>query len=165
MNYLKRFFIFLFLLLFISCNDIVKGKDNHQLTEDSKAVQVQLIDSLGIIALSVPLQYDTSFSWIHYSDCGKPCDEQKYRFQPKVFPVLKETGWIWDEPKDSIERFTISHTLYFPFHEGDTAKNLERHSRLKESLFSNQDKLSIVFDTVQKINDRYFSIIAMEKSD
>lgn len=157
---------FLFLSLLISCNDVAKDKDTHPLPENSKPVQVQLVDSLGIITLSVPLRYDTSFSWIHYSDCGKPCDEQKYRFQPKELPITKESGWIWlGEPKDSIDRFTISHSSHVPFHDGDTAKNFARHHHLKEQLMRDPQSLPIVFDTIQKINDRYFSIIGVEKFD
>lgn len=157
---------FLFLSLLISCNNVAKDKNTRSLPENSKAVQVQLVDSLGVITLSVPLRYDTSFSWIHYSDCGKPCDEQKYRFQPKELPITKESGWIWlGEPKDSIDRFTISHSSHISFHDGDTAKNLTRHNHLKEQLISDPQNLPIVFDTIQKITDRYYSIIGVEKFD
>lgn len=164
-NNMNRLFITITLFFTLACNDVSVNKSHAQMTEASKPVQMQLVDSLGVVTFSIPVKYDTSFSWVHYSDCGKPCDEQKYRFQPKALPVLKESGWIWDEAKDSIERFTISHTLYIPFHEGDTAKNFGRHSHQKEQLLSNPDNSPIVFDTIQKINDRYYSIIAMEKSD
>ena len=72
---------------------------------------------------------------------------------------------MWMEPKDSAERFTISHTMDFSFHEGDTAKNTIRHNHLKEQLISNPQNPPIIFDTIQKINGRYYSIFAMEKSD
>jgi hypothetical protein len=162
---MNRLFIIILATFFISCNDVAEKKGTYLLPDNSKAVKVQLLDSLGIINFSVPPRYDTSFSWIHYSDCGKPCDEQKYRFQPKELFLLKESGWIWTEPKDSIDRFTISHTLDYPFHDGDTAKNIVRHNHLKEQLESNPQNPPIIFDTIQKINDRYFSIITMEKSD
>lgn len=154
------------LILFVSCNDAQSDRALHETSKNSKAVRVQLIDSLGTIMLSIPIRYDTSFSWVHYSDCGKPCDEQKYRFQPKELPIVKESGWIWSEkPMDSIDRFTISHTKYFPFHNGDTTKNLIRHNHLKEQLLSTSPGLPIIFDTIEKIYDRYYSIMAMEKSD
>jgi hypothetical protein len=162
---MNRLFIIILATFFISCNDVAEKKGTYLLPDNSKALKVQLLDSLGIINFSVPPRYDTSFSWIHYSDCGKPCDEQKYRFQPKELFLLKESGWIWTEPKDSIDRFTISHTLDYPFHDGDTAKNIVRHNHLKEQLKSNPQNPPINFDTIQKINDRYFSIITMEKSD
>lgn len=164
-NNMKRLLIASILFSVLACNDVSSDKSHAQITEDFKSVQMQLIDSLGMITFSVPIKYDTSFSWVHYSDCGKPCDEQKYRFQPKTLPMFKESGWIWDEAKDSVERFTISHTMYIPFREGDTAKNFGRHSHLKEQLLSNPDMPSIVFDTIQRINDRYYSVIAMEKTD
>lgn len=161
----RLFIIILLVVFFISCNDVAEKRDTPQLPRNSKTVELQLIDSLGQVNLSVPLRYDTSFSWVHYSDCGKPCNEQEYRFQPKNLPLIKESGWMWTEPKDSVDRLTISHSMDYPFHDGDTAKNIVRHAHLKEQLISNPQNPPIIFDTIQKINGRYFSIIAMEKSD
>jgi hypothetical protein len=161
----RLFIIILLVVFFISCNDVAEKRDTPQLPRNSKTVELQLIDSLGQVNLSVPLRYDTSFSWVHYSDCGKPCNEQEYRFQPKNLPLIKESGWMWTEPKDSVDRLTISHSMDYPLHDGDTAKNIVRHAHLKEQLISNPQNPPIIFDTIQKINDRYFSIIAMQKSD
>jgi hypothetical protein len=161
----RLFIIILLVVFFISCNDVAEKRDTPQLPRNSKTVELQLIDSLGQVNLSVPLRYDTSFSWVHYSDCGKPCNEQEYRFQPKNLPLIKESGWMWTEPKDSVDRLTISHSMNYPFHDGDTAKNIVGHAHLKEQLISNPQNPPIIFDTIQKNNGRYFSIIAMEKSD
>ena len=158
--------LFTLLVLFISCNYAPPDKRLPETLSSTKTVNVELIDSLGTITLSIPKKYDTSFSWVQYSDCGKPCDKQKYRFQPKYLPIVKESGWMWaDNPSDSIDQFTISHSKYFPFHDGDTAKNLIRYNNFKEVLLTKSPGFSIVFDTIEKINDRYYSIIAMEKSD
>ncbi len=162
---MNRLYIIIFFVFFTSCNDVTDKQATSQHPEGSKAIQVRLIDSLGMINLSIPLRYDTSFSWVHYSDCGKSCDEQKYRFQSKNLRLLKESGWIWQEAKDSVDRFTISHTLDFPFHDIDTAKNILIHNNLKGQILSNDVSTSLVFDTIEKINDRYFSIIAIQKSD
>ena len=162
---MNRSLLIILTLSFISCRDISTDKANAHLPENSKTIQLQLIDSLGTITLSVPVRYDTSFSWTHYSDCGKPCDEQNYRFQPKTIPVFKESGFTWDEPKDSVERLTINHKSDIPFYEGDTAKDLGRSGRLKSQFLFYPDSLTVVLDTIQRINDRYYSIIAMEKSD
>lgn len=161
---MNHLFIIIFLVFFISCNNVTEKKRNSELPENSKAVQLTLVDSLGMVNFFVPIRYDTAFSWLHYSDCGKPCDEQKYRFQPKELPLIKESGWMWNEPKDSVDRFTISHTMGFPFYNGDSAKNTIRHNNLKKQLISNQQNPTIIFDTIQRINDRYYSIFEMEKS-
>jgi hypothetical protein len=131
----------------------------------SRTVQIKLIDSLGIITLDVPSRYDTSFEWVNRSDCGKPCDEQKYRFQPKNLPILKESGWITTYPKDSIDQFTITHSSYFPFRNYEASKNVDRHNDIKSNLLSDIVNPPIVFDTIQKINNKYFSIFVMEKPD
>jgi hypothetical protein len=161
-----RLFITIAFLLFAACKQVPVKVGTLPIPNNSRIVHVKLIDTLGTVALAVPARYDTFFSWIDYSDCGKPCDEQKYRFQPKNLRITKETGWFWlGEPKDSVERFTISHSGYFPFHNGDTAKNLIQHNYLKAELKSDPSNPPIVFDTIEKINDRYYSIIAMEKTD
>lgn len=49
---------------------------------------------------------------------------------------MKESGWMWTEPKDSVDQLTISHSMDYPFHEGDTAKNIVRHSHFTEQLIS-----------------------------
>jgi len=153
------------LFLFIACKE-APIQSVGALPSNSKPVDVQLVDTLGAVALSVPIRYDTSFSWIDHSDCGKPCDMHKYRFQPKSLKITKESGWIWlGGPKDSIESFTISHSGYFPFHNGDTAKNLVQHNHIKAELVSDPANPPIVFDTIEKIGDRYYSIIEMERSD
>lgn len=154
--------------LFIGCNGSL-DKDKSQrkkIADDSKFIELPLLDSLGLISFNIPLRYDTNFSWIYRSDCGKPCESQMYRFQSKELPITKESGWLWlGEPKDTVDRFTISHSKYIIFYDGDTAKNIIRHNHIKEELASNSANPKIVFDTIQKINDRYFSIIQMENTD
>src|SRR6185369_9976850 len=135
------------------------------LPKNSKSVQVRLIDSLGVITLSIPNRYDTNFSWTHYSDCGKPCNYQKYRFQPTSFLIFKESGFIWKQPKGFVDRLTISHSGYFPFHDGDSTSIFTGHNHFLEMVKTDPIYPPIIFDTIQKINDRYFSIIAMERSD
>src|SRR6185312_4147553 len=72
--------------------------------------------------------------------------------------------WL-GEPKDSVDRFTISHSGDFSFHKVDTAKDFVRHEHLKSQLASDPSNPSIIFDTIEKINDRYYSIFAMQRSD
>ncbi|MBS1631286.1 MAG: hypothetical protein JST10_01805 [Bacteroidetes bacterium] len=117
--------------------------------------------------MTLPIRYDTSFTWTHYSDCGKPCEKIKYRSQPKTLPITKESGWIWlGEPKDSIERFTIVHSGYFPFHDkDDTSFIFKVHEHRKADIIQSPDTYKIKSDTVEKIGDRYFSIIAVDLYD
>ena len=135
--------------------------------ETSKIVNVKLIDSLGSVAITLPARYDTAFSWTDNSDCGKPCAQEKYRFQPKSLRVTKESGFLWlGEPKDSIERFTISHSGYFPFHEGFDSSNIFKiHQYRKKDMAQDPRSYKIKSDTVEKIGDRYFSIIVIDLYD
>ena len=159
-------FIVIACIFFASCKE-TSGKGAGLLVPPkSKIVQVELIDTLGTVILAVPDRYDTSFEWIDHSDCGKACDQQKYRYQPSGLRITKESGFVWlGEPKDSVDRLTISHSGYFPFHNGDTAKDFAGHEHLKSQLTSDPSNPPIIFDTIEKINDRYYSIFAMRRSD
>lgn len=157
--------LILLTLLGSACTQHPTSENTKLVPEFSRKVQLRLVDSLGVVNVSVPDRYDTSFRWVHYSDCGMPCNEVKYRFQPKALPINKETGWIYSEPNDSIDQFTVMHSQHITFSADDTLRNDIRHARLKDQLKSDSQNLPIVFDTILNINDRYFSIIAMEKSD
>lgn len=135
--------------------------------ENSKIVITKLADSLGNMTMSLPKRYDTSFTWTHYSDCGKPCEKIKYRSQPKTLPITKESGWLWfGEPKDSIERFTIVHSGYFPFYDNDdTSYIFKVHKHQKADIIQSPETYKIKSDTVEKIGDRYFSIITIDLYD
>lgn len=135
--------------------------------EISKITVTKLMDSLGSVSVTLPLRYDTSFSWTNHSDCGKPCDKIEYRMQPKSLKITKETGWFWlGEPKDSIERFTIIHSGYFPFRETDDTSVISKfHQYQKAIVVESPNSHKIKSDTVEKIGDRYFSIITIDLFD
>ena len=163
-----RIFAFNFILLFISaCNyklevDLVKVP-----LEDLQIIQIKLVDSLGHVSITLPTRYDTSFYWTDYSDCGKPCNTIKYRSQSSSLPITKESGWIWlSEPKDSIERFTVFHSGYFPFHNIDDSSFISKfHQHHKEQVLGNPDTYKINSDTLEKIHDKHFSIISIDLYD
>jgi len=151
------------LFLIVACN---APTVNEQRTESSKNVQIKLVDSLGQVTLSVPDRYDTVLSWVNHSDCGKPCDEQEYRCQPKTLAITKESGFFWrGEPKDSVDRFTISHSSYIRYRSDDTEMDSLRHKYLKLQIVNNSDSPVIVYDTIEKVGDRYFSIFVIQRSD
>jgi len=134
--------------------------------EIPKITTTNLRDSLGSASFSIPASFDTSFTWTNQSDCGKPCDHEQYRFQPKTLPVFKESGFYYDIPDILIDQFTIIHSGYFPFHSGaDTSKNFARHNHFKSRISSEEYNGKIVSDNIEKIYDRYFSIIYMTGFD
>lgn len=163
MKYLPLYLIF----ILCSCkNSPVKDK-THSPAGDIQSVNIELADSLGHLSLNLPSRYDTSFTWTDHSDCGKPCDKIKYRYQPRIAKVSKETGWIqlW-ELTDSIEWFTVSHSGHFPFHdELDSNFITSYHKKKRESLIRDPAIHLIKSDWVEKIADRYFSIFIIDLSD
>lgn len=150
-----------------SCNYYYQGDTIHLPPEKSSIKVIKLVDSLGSITFSIPIRYDTTFIWTQYSDCGKPCDKIKYRLQPKSLKITRESGFYWKgEPKDSIERFTIVHSGYFPFHDNtDSSSIFQLHLVKKQSIVNDPDTYKIRSDTVEKIGDRYYSIIVIDLYD
>ena len=162
---MKHYILILSILTFTACKSKKPTEISNEVLSNSKKITIKLIDSLGFVTCSVPNKYDTFFQWTNWSDCGKPCAHEQYRFQLKNYPIAKESGWFWEDPKDSIDRFTILHTSYFPFNDiTDTSnKVISMHAfPFKGRLSSNPINPPIIFDTIEKIKDRYFSIIIMD---
>jgi hypothetical protein len=139
----------------------------HRQSKNIKHVAIKLADSLGSVAIDLPARYDTFFTWTNHSDCGAPCNKIEYRYQPKSLHVTKESGFLWlDEQKDSIERFTIVHSGYLEFSEkDDSLAILLYHNFLTESVVNDPRTSKIKSDTLEKINDRFFSIITFDDYD
>ena len=159
--------ILIFSFLFISaCNYLSKEKTPP---EKSKTEKINLTDGLGSVSVLLPVRYDTTFTWIHYSDCGQPCEKRKYRFQPKDLPVNPETGYFYKIPNDSIEQFTIVHNPYIPVNDSDNTDDHDFiysfHDHKKYEVTHNPTLRIIAADTIEKIGDRYFSIIVIDKYD
>jgi hypothetical protein len=161
---MRIFLLILSITFFIACNNISKVDVVIPPPEKFQIHTIKLADSLGIVTMSLPLRYDTNFSWTHHSDCGSSCDRVKYRFQPKYLPINEESGWMWFDLKDSIDRFTIIHSGYFPFHNNlDSIYFTKLHQSEKENL--KQDTYKIKSDTIEKIGDHYFSIFVIDLYD
>jgi hypothetical protein len=164
---MRLFLSILLVSFFIACNTISKVDPIIPSPENSRMQIIKLVDSLGSVTISLPSRYDTNFTWTHHSDCGSSCDKVKYRFQPKSLPISKESGWMWFDLKDSIERFTVIHSGYiYPFNgNSDTTVLHTSHRYQKEALLSQPGTYKIKSDTIEKIGDHYFSIFMIDLYD
>jgi len=141
-------------------------KNDRSLMPDVKAQTINLVDSLGRIEISLPIRYDTFLKWVDYSDCGKPCNQQKYRFQPKNIPVSQESGFIWKgDLVDAVDRLTISHSQYIPFEILDTGLDLVRDKHWMGQEMAALPNFKVNLDTIECIKDRCFSVFAMQIDD
>jgi len=142
-----------------------KNGTTEDLPDNSKPVTIALLDSLGTAFFYIPVRFDTSFRWTNISDCGKPCNHEQYRYQPKTLPIFKESGFYYEIPDIAISQFTIIHSGYFPFRDGDTSKIFDRNEHFKSRLSSDPYNGTISSNTVEKIGDRYYSIVYMQGFD
>ncbi|WPV68301.1 hypothetical protein [Chitinophaga sp. LS1] len=93
--------------------------------------KIPLGDSVGVITIQLPSQYDTAFSFVHY-EMGK--DYLMYRYQPKTLPL------------NNSDRLTVYLSID-KIH--DTAAAIHQ-------LFSRHEQLLI--DTTMNINGNQFYI-------
>lgn len=93
--------------------------------------KIPLGDSVGVITIQLPSQYDTAFSFVHY-EMGK--DYLMYRYQPKTLPL------------DNRDRLTVYLSIDKIY---DTAEAIHQ-------LFSRHEQLLI--DTTMNINGNQFYI-------
>jgi hypothetical protein len=160
---MRRFLILT--VLFVSCNYVSKDAA----PEPSNIKVINLQNGLGTVSVFLPVRYDTTFTWIHYSDCGRPCEKRKYRVQPKTLPLFQENGYRPALLHDSVEQFTIVHNPYIPAADIDNPDNQEFitlfHDHKKYGIIHDPDIRVIKSDTIEKIGDRYFSIIVVDKYD
>lgn len=148
---------FIALIFLISCTGKPHKEPAVILPENSKTVITTLRDSLGTVSFSIPARFDTFFTWTNHSDCGKPCDFEQYRFQPKALPIFEESGFTYAVPDIPTDQFTIIHSGYFSFsNENDSSKNLSQLEHFKDRLSIDPYNGSNLFGTVEKIDDRYF---------
>lgn len=164
---MNKLFIGIILLL-SACNNIPEVK-TPQIPANSKSVKVDLKGGLGVISLLLPDRYDTTFTWVHYSDCGKPCEKRKYRYQPKALPVFPETGYFYKPLSDSVDQFTIVHNPYIPTEDFDNPDDKEFmtsfHDHKKWNIIHDPSLQKITSDTIEKIGGRYFSVITIDMYD
>ena len=96
-------------------------------------------------------------------------EKRKYKFQPKILPAYPETGFHYKQLNDSIEQFTIVHNPYISPEDSDHTDNKEFitsfHDHKKFEIIHDPSLRNIASDTIEKIGNRYFSIIFIDNYD
>ncbi|MFZ1535318.1 MAG: hypothetical protein WAT14_14185 [Chitinophagaceae bacterium] len=146
-----------------SCRSTIK-KGTLSKPPNSRDTTITLKNSLGSILVAIPNRYDTFLVWTHFSDCSS-CGYEKYRFQSSKLPIGLESGWIWEDPRDSIDQLTIEHSQHIRISDSlPPTAIISLHERLLDETRSDpymyQDKNH--FDTIQEINGKKFSIITAD---
>jgi hypothetical protein len=152
--------------IFFSC--LTKLKEGGPLPlqiPDTKSVIIRLEDSLGEVRLTIPVDFDTSFRWIHHSDCSS-CGYKKYRLQPRSLPVHKESGWFYDLPKDSVEQLTVSYHQKVEIRNGTSENTIwDLHAAAKQELDAFTLSNKPICDTFLLVRNRPVSIVAFRGQD
>jgi hypothetical protein len=167
---MSRFLSTILAIVLISCTNKQSVNPRQDIIHDTKIISLSLSDSLGKVYLTLPNRYDTSVKWVHFGDCGRPCNYQKYMYQPKAvpLPLQLENGMYWRDSSEVIDRFTIEHRQQQvneyngnPKHLLQWTKALGQEDALAVRV-NDSIQLRIVFDTLQTIDDRPFAMVAYE---
>lgn len=165
MKKMNKYFFWLIVGLLAGCQGQSVEKKSSNLKSSTTVVLV-LADSLGTLTFEIPSRYDTLFSWVNHSDCGKPCDRQMYRYQPKGLPIKNESGFFdLTPPFDSVDQITISHSSWFRRHSSDSGISIGRHKSLEYHSKIQSQNMDLFRDTFFVANGRSFSIYEREKYD
>jgi hypothetical protein len=163
---MKKYSLWVIILFSIGCHEHADQVSKTPISGTEKPCVIRLVDSLGIITISIPNRYDTFFAWVNHSDCGKPCDRQMYRYQPERMPVQMESGFFPPPPlTDSVDEITISHSSWFHFLRTDSGINLGRHKSLEDHSRIESGDMKLFRDSLFAVDGRNFSVFARERSD
>ncbi|SFO77983.1 hypothetical protein SAMN05428949_6608 [Chitinophaga sp. YR627] len=149
--------ILLFVLFLSACCNI--KEEQLIIPAHSKKVVARLMDSLGTVTLYIPERFDTSFTWIHWSD-NSPSDLTKCRFQSKKDVIFKESGFFYEMREDSVDQLTISYPAHLSeIKDGHTAWIRQMNEQFRIfSATEGRKADEILIDTSFTVRDRLFSV-------
>ena len=163
-------YIFLSLLILALCifhdrhhQEAAPIQEIYEMPEGTRMVALKLKDSLGTVLLAIPNRYDTFYTWLHSIDCS-PCGDEQYRFQPEKLPIEMESGLYRYEYDriDSVDRYTIGHTMNTREPESDTSITIEQiRQNMKE--FYRAYRREITMDSIIRVGDRMFAVIILKQ--
>lgn len=120
---------------------------------------VDLRNDLGRLTILLPSRFDTTFTWIDFSD--NSCDDQyKYRYADSDYPLIQETGFIYELKEDSLFFFTISHLKITGCSNNKSEIEQDDLDLMvkRERVLNPQNKLT--FQKLLTINNRKYAVIA-----
>lgn len=149
-----RFLLYLIIVL-LACSCYAPG--HHQRT-----TTLVLKDNRGIIKMDLPPSWDTVLQWTHNSDCGLPCAEIKYRFQPKVFPVALENGFFYTKfPLDSVDQLTIIQEAEKQFTTDTLAAIIQFRENRRKAFLKDNYHAHFVIDTIVQVEKHLIPVVGV----
>ncbi len=159
---LSRYLLFSLLVIgiFSSCKFLNRDIDNDY--SGFKKVTVSLREDLADIILYIPDRYDTFIQWNDETDCIS-CGKTLYRFQPKLIPIHKNSGFIDTHLRiDSVEYLTIAHSTSISKSTTPSPDIYSLHSTQKRIYHSGMYRVNLISeDTVIIINQRPYSVFIL----
>lgn len=148
--------ILLYLIIVILACSCRSPKEHH------RATTLVLKDNRGIIKMDLPPGWDTALQWTHHSDCGLPCDQIKYRFQPKVFPIALEDGWMYTRsPHDSIEQLTVIQQAEMQVTK-DTLNDIRQfRENMRKMFLTDNYHAHFVIDTIMQVGKHLIPVVGV----
>lgn len=129
--------------------------------EPARNTTLVLKDNRGIIKMNLPSTWDTALQWKQNSDCSS-CDELKYRFQPKKFPIALERGSFYTRfPKDSIEQLTIIQSVEKRKIRYTLEDFKQDRSAMREYFLKENYHAKFVMDTICQVGTHFIAAVGV----
>jgi hypothetical protein len=163
---MKTYLLCLLPLALAACRDQPAAETHDVFWANTRPDSVVLKKELGTVYLRVPRAYDTLFTWIYPGDCGA-CGYIRYRFQPKQLRIYPSTSYFEtmdkNMPHDSVYQLTVYHQEFLGELKGKYSPATDSTDVIARNPKYIQENRSLVqrldFDTLEKINGRYFSVV------
>lgn len=130
-------------------------------------------DTLGIVSCVMPEEFDTTYKWVHTSDCTC-CDAVKYRSHSRKYKAITEDGFLHDSHLDSGFYFTISHYTHIAcdtskehFYKDSEATSAAYNKRFEQNIRELEELggTKVIFDTGRVINKNLYNIFYFTEKD
>ena len=118
---------------------------------------IKLENEIGEMRISLPPEFDTTYSWTNYTD--NICDDKEMmRFANSKYSLLQETGFIYLILPDSLYQFTVFQSRKSECEDKSIRIDKKYLEQCKEYLNANSLDASKELIEIRTINNRDFIV-------
>lgn len=129
------------------------------MTSEFVGKTIDLKNDLGQLSISLPIDFDTSYSWMRYSDyrCGA---QQLVRFANTNYSMLRETGYLNLEIPDSLYELTVSQPEHPECADPEYVIDQSYIDNHTSARLMENTKANFEINELRTINGRVFAVFA-----
>lgn len=132
-----------------------------QIPDDYAPNTIDLNNNLGHLSISLPVEFDTSYSWTGNTDyrCGT---RQLFRFVDTDYSMLQETGFLSADVPDSLYQLTISQPKHKDCADLSDVVDNSYIDNYRAALLAQGITVEFAIAEIQSIKNRDFAVFATQ---